>query len=82
MAIVGLIDKRKEIPSRLSGGQQQRVSIARVVFINQYYTNDDPVGNLHSESRKRMIELFKDINIKYGIIIIYFTHDKNMSEVA
>lgn len=80
LEIVGLSEKRKEIPSRLSGGQQQRVAIARAVIINpSIILADEPVGNLDSESSKRIMELFKDINTKYGITIIQVTHDESMT---
>lgn len=80
LEIVGLSEKRKEIPSRLSGGQQQRVAIARAVIINpSIILADEPVGNLDSESSKKIMELFKDINKDYGITIIQVTHDESMT---
>ena len=80
LEIVGLSEKRKEIPSRLSGGQQQRVAIARAVIINpSIILADEPVGNLDSKSSKRIMELFKDINTRYGITIIQVTHDESMT---
>lgn len=80
LEIVGLSDKRKEIPSRLSGGQQQRVAIARAVIINpSIILADEPIGNLDSKSSKTIMELFKEINTKYGITIIQVTHDESMT---
>lgn len=78
--IVGLSEKRNEIPSRLSGGQQQRVAIARAVIINpSIILADEPIGNLDSKSSKTIMELFKEINTRYGITIIQVTHDESMT---
>ncbi|MBS4535927.1 ABC transporter ATP-binding protein [Clostridium sp. D2Q-14] len=76
--IVGLSDKRKDIPSHLSGGQQQRVAIARAVITNpSIILADEPIGNLDSKSGERIMELFRDINCEYGITIIQVTHDES-----
>ncbi|WP_339251674.1 ABC transporter ATP-binding protein [Sporosarcina sp. FSL W8-0480] len=78
LGIVGLSHKRKEIPSRLSGGQQQRVAIARAIIINpSIILADEPIGNLDSKTSVTIMELFKEINQKYGITIIQVTHDEN-----
>lgn len=78
LEIVGLSNKRKEIPSRLSGGQQQRVAIARAIIINpSIILADEPIGNLDSKTSVTIMELFKEINQKYGITIIQVTHDEN-----
>lgn len=80
LEIVGLSEKRKEIPSHLSGGQQQRVAIARAIITNpSIILADEPIGNLDSKSSKRIMELFKNINKKYTITIIQVTHDKSMT---
>lgn len=78
LEIVGLSDKRKDIPSHLSGGQQQRVAIARAVITNpSIILADEPIGNLDSKSGERIMELFRDINREYGITIIQVTHDES-----
>lgn len=78
LEIVGLSDKRKDIPSHLSGGQQQRVAIARAVITNpSIILADEPIGNLDSKSGDRIMELFRDINHEYGITIIQVTHDES-----
>lgn len=78
LEIVGLSDKRKDIPSHLSGGQQQRVAIARAVITNlSIILADEPIGNLDSKSGERIMELFRDINHEYGITVIQVTHDES-----
>lgn len=78
LEIVGLSDKRKDIPSHLSGGQQQRVAIARAVITNpSIILADEPIGNLDSKSGERIMELFRHINHEYGITVIQVTHDES-----
>lgn len=78
LEIVGLSDKRKDIPSHLSGGQQQRVAIARAVITNpSIILADEPIGNLDSKSGEQIMELFRTINNEYGITIVQVTHDES-----
>ncbi|MGO1370117.1 MAG: ABC transporter ATP-binding protein [Senegalia sp. (in: firmicutes)] len=78
LEIVGLSDKRKDIPTHLSGGQQQRVAIARAVITNpSIILADEPIGNLDSKSGERIMELFRNVNQEYGITIIQVTHDES-----
>ncbi len=83
IAMNGLEDRRKHIPSELSGGQQQRVSIARAL-INKpsIILADEPTGNLDSKTSKEVIELLKVTARKYNQTLILITHDRNVAEQA
>ncbi|MBR5713043.1 MAG: ABC transporter ATP-binding protein [Lachnospiraceae bacterium] len=75
--IIGMKDKRKLTPRELSGGQQQRVAIARaLVFDPDILFLDEPIGNLDSKTGTRIMELFRDINWKYGKTIVQVTHSE------
>ncbi len=75
LKIIGMEDKRKLTPRELSGGQQQRVAIARaLVFEPNIIFLDEPIGNLDSKTGLRIMELFRDINQKYGKTIVQVTH--------
>ena len=75
LKIIGMEDKRKLTPRELSGGQQQRVAIARaLVFDPKIIFLDEPIGNLDSKTGLRIMELFREINQKYGKTIIQVTH--------
>lgn len=77
LEIVGLSERRKNIPSKLSGGQQQRVSIARAIIANpQLLLADEPIGNLDSKSGKEIMQLFARINKEKGLTILQVTHSE------
>ena len=77
LTMMGILDKRYEIPSKLSGGQQQRVSIARAIISEpQLILADEPTGNLDSRSGEEVMKIFKRINTRLGISIIMVTHSQ------
>ncbi len=78
--VLGLSDLAERYPAQLSGGQQQRVAIARAVFIQpKIILADEPTGNLDSASREKIMQLFVEINSRYGITILQVTHDNEMA---
>ncbi len=81
LSIIGLADKRKNLPNELSGGQQQRVSIARAMILSpNIILADEPIGNLDSKSGKEVMDLFKKINREEGITILQVTHSEEAAE--
>lgn len=77
LEIIGMKDKKKLTPRELSGGQQQRVAIARsLVFDPDILFLDEPIGNLDSKSGTKIMELFRDINRKYGKTVVQVTHSE------
>jgi len=77
LKIIGLEDKRKNLPNELSGGQQQRVSIARAIILSpKIILADEPIGNLDSKSGKEVMDLFKKINEEEKITILQVTHSE------
>jgi ABC-type lipoprotein export system ATPase subunit len=79
---VGLEERLSHYPNELSGGQQQRVAIARAL-VNEpdIILADEPTGNLDSESSRRIMDLFEDLN-RSGSTILFITHDRQIAQRA
>jgi hypothetical protein len=69
--------------SELSGGQRQRVAIARALSSNpKIILADEPTGNLDTENGKRVLRIFKEINLELGQTILMVTHDLDAAKSA
>ena len=76
---VGLSARRHHKPSELSGGEMQRVAIARALAVDPLLIlADEPTGNLDSETSKKIISLFQDLN-EQGTTLIVVTHEKEVA---
>lgn len=77
---VGLGEFYKKKPSELSGGQCQRVAIARALVKEPILVlADEPTANLDSENSYRILELMRDLNIKFGSAFLFSTHDEKVT---
>ena len=67
---------------KLSGGQQQRVAIARALSYNpKIILADKPIGNLDSDTRDEIMDIFDDLK-EQGKCIIIVTHSKEVTQRA
>jgi iron(III) transport system ATP-binding protein len=67
----------QRIPSQLSGGQQQRVALGRALVSEpKLLLLDEPLSNLDAKLRESMRFEIKDIQKKFGITVVYVTHDQ------
>jgi putative ABC transport system ATP-binding protein len=83
LEIVGLSDKKQNLPSQLSGGQRQRVAIARSLAVNPpIILADEPTGNLDSKTGDYILDFLDDLKKKEGKTIIIVTHDLNIVKYA
>lgn len=75
LGLTGLLQRRKNTPSRLSGGEQQRVAIARALIHDpEIILADEPIGNLDSRTGTGIMELLQKINRERGKTIVMVTH--------
>ncbi len=80
---LGLGERTEHKPSELSGGEQQRVAIARAIINNpSVILADEPSGNLDSNTKKDIHQLFFDLRDKYGQTVIIVTHDKDLAAMS
>lgn len=78
--IVGMKGLDKRLPSELSGGQQQRVALARALVADPYVMLlDEPLSNLDANLREEMRFEIKELQRKFGITVMYVTHDQEVA---
>lgn len=66
----------RKYPHMLSGGQRQRVVLARALTTRpKIILADEPVSMLDVSIRAEMLELMRELQERYGISLIYITHD-------
>lgn len=63
-------------PAQLSGGQRQRVCIGLSLMLNpKFIIADEPVSALDVTIQAQIMRLFKEVNKKYGVAILFISHD-------
>jgi len=74
---VGLGEMMGRVPDELSGGEKQRVAIARAISKKpSILFADEPCANLDTKTSKQVLDVFKELNRKYGQTIVMVTHEK------
>jgi len=72
-------ERVRSYPHEFSGGQRQRVMIAMAVAAEpQLLIADEPTTALDTETQKQILELLLNLKKKYGMSLLYVTHDLNI----
>ena len=75
MEIVDILKYSKNRCDELSGGQRQRVAIARALAGEpKIILADEPISALDPNSAKKVMDILKKVNEKYGVTIVTNLH--------
>jgi putative ABC transport system ATP-binding protein len=76
LRVLKLENKMNSKPLELSGGEQQRVALARAVINSPaIILADEPTGNLDTENSEIVLDMFAELNQRFGQTIIMITHN-------
>ncbi len=80
---LGLNHRFDHKPAELSGGEQQRVAVARALINNPLVVfADEPSGNLDSQNKEDLHNLFFTLRDKMGQTFVIVTHDRDLAQMA
>jgi putative ABC transport system ATP-binding protein len=83
LRLLKLEGKMHHKPVELSGGEQQRVALARAVVNSPaIILADEPTGNLDTENSQVVLDMFRELNQKFGQTIIMITHNPEAAAVC
>ncbi|MGO4186217.1 ABC transporter ATP-binding protein [Pseudarthrobacter sp. TAF60_1] len=73
---VGLAHVPRSYPWQLSGGMQQRVAIARAIaYQPEVLLMDEPFAAVDAQTRADLEDLIRTIWKKFGVTVLFVTHD-------
>jgi len=83
LEFLNLSTRMSHKPSELSGGEQQRVAVARALMNKPAVIfADEPSGNLDSQNKKELHELFFNLRDQFNQTIVVVTHDNGLATMA
>ncbi len=83
LAFLNLNHRIHHKPSELSGGEQQRVAVARALINKpRLLLADEPSGNLDTQNKQELHQLFFKLRDTYPITILIVTHDEHLAEIS
>lgn len=83
LGFLNLTDRLHHKPNELSGGEQQRVAVARALINNpDVILADEPSGNLDTQNKNELHQLFFSLREKYEQTVVIVTHDKELAAMS
>jgi lipoprotein-releasing system ATP-binding protein len=83
LTFLGLQERLDHKPGELSGGEQQRVAVARALINDPaVILADEPSGNLDSQNKKELHEMFFILREKFNQTFVIVTHDKELAGMS
>jgi len=80
---VGLLHTVDMMPVELSGGMRKRIALARTLILKpEIILYDEPTTGLDTVTGKEIIELMKEIQVKYNTTSLIISHDLNCVRMA
>jgi lipoprotein-releasing system ATP-binding protein len=80
---LGLSARLDHKPGELSGGEQQRVAVARSLINDpEVILADEPSGNLDTENKKELHQLFMTLRERFQKTLVIVTHDRELAGMA
>lgn len=70
-------------PKELSGGEQQRVAVARALLNDpEVILADEPSGNLDTQNKEELHQLFFTLREKFNQTFVIVTHDMTLAKMS
>jgi ABC-type lipoprotein export system ATPase subunit len=77
---VGLGHRLYHRLTAMSGGEQQRVAIALALANNpRLLLADEPTGSVDTKTASLILDIFREVNRRFGTTIVIVTHDQQMA---
>ena len=83
LKFLNLSDRGEHKPNEMSGGEQQRVAVARALINNpSVILADEPSGNLDTENKKALHQLFFSLRDKFEQTFVIVTHNNELAQMS
>ena len=83
LSFLNLSDRAEHKPNEMSGGEQQRVAVARALINNpSVILADEPSGNLDTENKKALHQLFFSLREEFNQTFVIVTHNNELAQMS
>ena len=83
LKFLNLSDRAEHKPNEMSGGEQQRVAVARALINNpSVILADEPSGNLDTENKKALHQLFFSLRDEFEQTFVIVTHNNELAHMS